>query len=293
MAIRDLKPFFMSPFNTRDLSLNDTLALSTDHMERLEQENELGEFDWSPQVGALSAALQTLESAIDDDLVKAGLRKARKRAKDFFRETTIRKQVEKIEAVAILKFDDSSDPRILELFPQGRSIFASCPDDSLRQHLSALKTAATNQETTLGPEATAMATSLLDSWNTIYEASEASTAQKAMTEEQRRQARQGVYDVLFDNLLDAAKRYPNQPDVLGRFFQPTLAGGAPVSGGSTGTGTGAAAGGGDGGEDPESSSSSSSMWPEESSSSSSSESSSSSMFSSSSSSSESSSSSSM
>lgn len=65
-------------------------------------------------------------------------------------------------------------------------------------------------------------------WDAVYAASEEATAAKRLAEQRLRAAKVAVCDELFRTLLEVALAHRHQPEVLGNFFTPSLAGGPPL-----------------------------------------------------------------
>ena len=59
-------------------------------------------------------------------------------------------------------------------------------------------------------------------WQPIYTASESSTGAKAHTEKAKASARSALQRELFLNLLALAQNFPEQPEMLKVFMQPSL-----------------------------------------------------------------------
>ncbi len=92
-------------------------------------------------------------------------------------------------------------------------------------------------ETEVGGDLLAEVGQLRDDWNSLHDASEESTGQKADAEAKRRDARSNLEDELFLNVLEIARIHPNDPGKLGLYMQQYLIGG-PASGPVTGDGGG-------------------------------------------------------
>lgn len=83
--MRNLTTYFKSPFDDPDISVAELSAFSTDFQARMIGNNPGGVL--SPLIAALAEPLATLDEASDDDAVKLGQRKARKFAKQQFRDS--------------------------------------------------------------------------------------------------------------------------------------------------------------------------------------------------------------
>lgn len=212
------------------MSYNQTAAFSTDHLQRLTVQNGSG--DWTARIAATTTVMSTFENAVDGNLIKAGLRKSRKQAKDDTRDTVI-KGAEKIIGFAVGHFG-SDAPEIAEFIPQGRTIFGTATDDTINNHLATLTAAVTTHLAVLGANVLTLATDLESGWAAIYAASESSTAEKSLTEQERNAAREAVLNEIYLTTLHIGIAFPDQPGILGQFLQPHLGGGPNLgSGGGT------------------------------------------------------------
>lgn len=213
-----LTRFLENPFDSKNISLDELLAFSTDHLQRLIANNPGALYN--ARITATTTALATVEACTTDDQVKLGLRKARKLAKDTYREN-LPANLAKIHAVVVAKYGPNA-PEVLECFPQGRTIFTTCTDDQLQNHLTALHTALVARQAALGAQVVADAAGLLSTWIAIYAASESSTAAKTTTQEGKAEAREALQLELFLNLLEIAKNNPRHPEALPLYMQQHL-----------------------------------------------------------------------
>lgn len=213
-----LTRFLDNPFDSKEISLAELLAFSTDHLERMIANNPGGEL--SPRITATTSALDLVVDCTTDDTTRLGLRKARKLAKDNFR-TALPAAVARLLGAVAYKYGPDS-PEVLECCPSGRSIFSSCTDDTVENHLQTLVNAITAHAADLGAPVVAEATALMTGWATIYAASESSTAAKTTTQEGKKMARENLQLMLFLNLLKIAEMFPRQPDKLTLYMQQNL-----------------------------------------------------------------------
>ncbi len=217
--MKRLTTYLENPFDDYAISMAELIAFSTDHSARLIANNGDGKFDeW---IAALTTALAQVEEYVTDDQGLLGLRKARKAAKDNYRETTIPADVKRIEAGIIAAFGGDS-PILLEALPNGRSIFQSCRDDQMASHLQTLLNAVTRHQASLAPSANAQATALRNNWTTLHQASETSTGNKSVTQLGKKEARQALQLQLFLNLLKLGSLFPRQPEILSTYMQQHL-----------------------------------------------------------------------
>lgn len=217
--MKRLTTYLENPFDDYTISMAELIAFSTDHSARLIANNDDGQFD--DLIPPLTTALGQLEEYVTDDQGLLGIRKARKAAKDNYRETSIPTEVKRIEAGFIAAFGAES-PILLEALPSGRTIFQSCRDDQMASHLQTLLNAVTRHSASLVPAALTQATALRNNWGTLYQASEASTGNKSVTQLGKQEARQALQFQLFLNLLKLGSMFPRQPEKLSAYMQQHL-----------------------------------------------------------------------
>ena len=199
-----LNRFLINPFDDPEISLDELLAFSTDHLQRLIANNSAAVY--TTRITATTTALNLVSSTVTDDTVKMGLRKGRKLAKDNFRKV-LPGNVEKLYAVVVAKFG-SAAPEVLDCFPEGRKVFSDSTDDHLEYHLSGLKTALLAKQAALGASGVAVvadADALLQAWIALHNSSETATGNKTNTEAAKKAARWGLQLQLGLNLLEIAK----------------------------------------------------------------------------------------
>ncbi len=218
--MRQLTTYLTNPFDAKGVSIAELAAFSTDHLERMSANNPGG--DLTARIAATTTALATFDAAFTDDQTKLGLRKARKQAKNDFRES-LSGEVAKIVAAFTAQYGDGS-PEVTEAVPQGRSVFNDSRDDAVKNHLDTLLNAVIAHEADLGAPLTATTTALRDSWLAIYAASEASTGAKTTTQEEKRVARRGLQLELFLTLVKLGELFPRQPEKLSLYMQQYLLG---------------------------------------------------------------------
>jgi hypothetical protein len=215
--MNDLSRFFLNPFDSRNVSLSGLLAFTTDHLARLAANDAGGVF--AARRAATAAALAAVEQAFTDDETKLGLRKARKQTARAFRKA-LPAAVARINVAVKAKFGERS-PEVAECFPEGRTGFARCPQDSLENHLETLSNGLKAHATDLDAAVLAQAEDLRTNWLTVRQSSQASSGVKAAAEAGRRNARRALQRELFLNLLAQAQNFPLQPEKLNLFMQPS------------------------------------------------------------------------
>jgi hypothetical protein len=214
--------FFRNPFDDDGISLDELSAYTTDNLGRMIANNP-GAF-LNARITATTVAFTALETCVDDDQAKLGLRKARVMLKDQYR-TTLPGHLEYIEAAIRATYKGAADAPVLECFPQGRTIFAKCTDDHLNNHLSTLVTQLTALTVPNGPmpnSALGDAGGLQSTWLALYGASESSSANKTATEEGKRTTRTALQLELFRNLLFLALTFPKEPEKAALYMRQSL-----------------------------------------------------------------------
>ncbi len=217
--MRDLTTFLKNPFDDPKISTIRLIAFTTDHLQRMSANNASGEL--TARITATTSAFGLVEDCCTDDQGRLGIRKARKQAKDDFREKTIPPAVERIEAGLIAAYTSASTV-LIEALPNGRTIFSTCRDDEVEMHLQTLLTVVTAHAADLVPAIVTLATTLKNDWVAIHTASESSTGAKTTTEEGKRLARENLQLMLFLNLLKLSEMFARQPEKLSLYMQQHL-----------------------------------------------------------------------
>ncbi len=219
-SMKSIETTYISPFNTKRISFNKMIHFTSDHLERAIEHNTDGWF--SDRIAATTAAYSVFEDAYTRNLTDLAQRKSQKIVKTRFREQ-LADEVSRIVAnVVAIHGEGSSD--VTKLIPHGRTAFSHASDDLIENYLETLISGLMDQEPPIDGAVIAKAQQLKVQWVQIYEASEASTAKKAASESERRAAREALQRELFLNLLELAKRYPDQPEYAGLYMQQHLLG---------------------------------------------------------------------
>ncbi len=217
-AMRNLKRFLENPFDSRQISLAELFAFATDHRWRMFTNNTGGELD--DRIAATDSALELLESCYTDDETKLSIRKARKQVKDAYR-ITIRQEMARVEGAVVAKYGPNS-AELTEIFKNGRTIFNTCRDDQVENHIDIVRNGVIAHEADLGAPLTAQITTVRDNWMSIYTASESSTAARTTTRADKQAARENLQLMLMLNLLKLATMFPRQPEKLDLYMQQSL-----------------------------------------------------------------------
>lgn len=221
----DLHRFLENPFDDSGISIDELLAFTTDQQQRFIANNPGAVF--TARIAATATALTGVSNAFTDDQTKLGLRKARKQAKDAFRET-LPENVAKIYGVITSKFG-TKGPEVAECFPQGRKVFSDATDDLITNHLQTLINGVAAHTAQLGAPVVTDATALLTAWTAVYTTSESSGGAKATTQAAKNAARAALQLELFKNLLTLALTFPRQPAQLDVYMQQALLEDHPIA----------------------------------------------------------------
>jgi hypothetical protein len=218
-TMRNLAHFLDNPFDDKEISEAELAAFTTDHLERLIANNTNNEF--TARITATQSAFDLFAECVTDDGARLAIRKARKLAKDNYREITIPRDVARIEGALVSAYGADS-PVILEALPNGRSIFQSCRDDQVEAKLEILRLSVTAHQADLVPAIVTLTTALKTNWLTVYAASETSTGSKAVTQDGKKMARDGLQLMLYLNLVKLMEMFPRQPEKMPIYMQQHL-----------------------------------------------------------------------
>ena len=214
----DLHRFLENPFDDPAVSIGELLSFSSDHLARMIANNQSGEL--SPRITATTSALTLVQNCVTDDQTKKAIRKAKKQMKDAFRKSCL-EEIAMVHAAVVAKFGPNS-AEVVECFPQGRTIFSSCADDRLEQHIQTMKNGVTAHVAALGASLLTEVTGLLTEWQAIYANSESSGGAATTSQEGKKLARENLQLMLFLNLLKLAEMFPRQPDKLNLYMLQSL-----------------------------------------------------------------------
>lgn len=221
----DLHRFLTNPFDDPGISIDELLAFTTDHQQRMTANNTGGFL--TARITATNTALGVLGTTVTDDQTKLAIRKARKQAKDDFRKS-LPDGVGKIYGAVIAKYGPNG-VETTECFPEGRGVFAKSTDDRLANQLQTLINGVTAHQADLGAPLVADATALLTGWNAVYSTSESSAGAKTTTQAAKNAARASLQLELFKNLLTIALQFPRQPEQVDVYMQQSLLEDHPVT----------------------------------------------------------------
>jgi len=218
-TMRDLAHFLDNPFDDKEISEAELAAFTTDHLARMIANNENNEL--TVRITATQSAFNLIADCMTDNDAPLAIRKARKLAKDNYRENTIPRDVARIEGAFVSAYGADS-PVILEALPNGRLIFQECRDDHVESKLDILQQAVTAHQADLVPAIVSLTTALKASWLTIYAPSEASTSSSSTTQDGKKMARDGLQLMLYLNLCKLMEMFPRQPEKMPIYTQQHL-----------------------------------------------------------------------
>lgn len=217
-AMRQLTSFFKNPFDSKEISLAELCAFTTDTLENLQADNPAGVHD--ARIAGTTAAYSVVETCFNEDIAKLGTRKARKTAKNLYREN-LREGTERVEIALKAAFGPKA-AEVQQAFPSGRNIFNTCTDDHVNNHLSVMNSVVAANAASLLPATVTFSASLLSGWTAVYAQSESATAAKGHTEVEKRAARQALQHQLYLALAHLMLTYPAQPAKLQQYMKQHL-----------------------------------------------------------------------
>ena len=200
--------FFINPLDDRQISFTEILTYAAVSYQRMVANNPGGVL--TTRINATAVALNGLESGVTDDLTKLAIQKAKTDAKVAFR-ASLPQVMAKIHGAVVGAFGPNA-PQVIECFPLGRSIFTSCRDEQLNNHLQQLVNCITPLQAQVGANAVGEAGAALSSWTLLYVAQQQAIGVKSQTAEARDAARATLRLELFKNLLTLALTFPNDSD---------------------------------------------------------------------------------
>jgi hypothetical protein len=213
-----LTRFLTNPFRDPAISLAEEMAFGTDHLERMVANNPGGALD--ARIAATSTALDVLSTCAGNDLIKLGVRRARKSAKDAFR-ASLPEHTRRIQGVLEGIFGIES-AQVKQAFPEGRNALTQCTDDLLLSKLQSVSTVVAANAAELPPAIVTLAAGLVPNWTALHAESETATGDKTATEDEKRAARTALQDQFFLTLAKLMELFPNQPDQLLLYMQQHL-----------------------------------------------------------------------
>ena len=216
--MRNLSKFFENPFDDRGISMDELLAFTTDNIARMSANNGSGEL--TARITATQSGLDLVMERFSDDNTKLALRKARKMVKDDFRKELPAK-VGKLAVKVEDQYGEKS-PQFVECFPQGRAVFGKATDDALEAHIQTLIDGLTAHQTDLGAQVVTDATALKTGWLAVYAPSEAASAAKSATQDEKKYARENLQLMLFLNLVKYMEMHPREPEKLATYMTQSL-----------------------------------------------------------------------
>lgn len=217
-TMRQLVNFFKNPFDSKDISLAELCAFTTDTVGNLQEHNPAGVHD--ARITGITSTYSGVESCHGADLASLGTRKARKTAKSLFRES-LPAATERVE-ISLKAAFGANAAEVQQAFPSGRTAFNRSTDDLLGEALGVMNAVVVANAAALPPAIVTLSAGLVTSWATLYAQSEAATAQKSYTEAEKRAARQVLQFQLYLTLVHLMATYPLQPEKLEQYMKQHL-----------------------------------------------------------------------
>lgn len=213
----DLIKFGKNPFASERFGIASLVSFTTDNYQKMIKNNPSGKF--TERITATAGALSVVEKAFVEEGTSLAIRKARKQAKDAFREH-LWETIAKIFAGAEAKYGAGS-VQLTECFAEGRGIFQTVRDDMLADKLAMLINGLTKYQPDLA-DGLAMANDLQTTGEALHDESESSSGGVSVAILDRRTARKALAVELFKNLLTIALNFPEEPEKIPAYMQQTL-----------------------------------------------------------------------
>lgn len=208
------------PYDDGRISLDELLTFSEAHLPLVLNDPV------APQVAleltAVGNALDALGASVSTETVKLGLQKARVAAKAGFR-VALPNEMSKIYGAALEAFGQQGE-EMEELFPEGRTSFDQCKDALLGAKLAALHTAVTTHAGALGAPMVALALTLKNNWQAVYQAAADAKGVKGGSATARREDIHALKTALGLLRLELGKQLLRQRDRLKSLFPQHLLG---------------------------------------------------------------------
>jgi hypothetical protein len=213
-TMTNLRVFFEIPFLAADVTFSRLLKFAARSLPRFSASNPGNVFD--ARIAATTAALTAAESGVTDVGIKAAIKEARTQAKDGFRDN-LPPQIRRIHGAVAAAFGDPS-PELTECFPEGRSIFHSCPDEQLNNKLAQMVACITPKSAQVGASIVTLATNLKTQWEQIFAQQDSAIGDHEMMADQRDAARKALSTELQLNVLAVATQFPGDVSKCDYYF---------------------------------------------------------------------------
>ena len=217
-AMRQLINFFKNPFESPEISLAEESAFTTDLVSNLQNDNPLGVHD--ARITALTSAYGTVETCHAADMAALGTRKARKTAKNLFRDG-LPEATARIE-IALKAAFGPQGAEVQQAFPSGRNLFGKSPDDLLGAAIGVMNGVVVANAASLPPAIVTLSAGLVTGWAAVYAQSEDASGAKNYSVTEKRAARKALQYQLFLTLVHLMSTYPLQPEKLEQYMKQHL-----------------------------------------------------------------------
>jgi hypothetical protein len=214
----DLKRYLSNPFDSKEISIDELVAFTADHLGKLTGQNPGGVFNEA--IAATDALFTALSGTISAEDTAGAIRQARTAATTAKREAIFEK-LSQLEGLIHARFPRTSATYV-ELLPGGLKEFREATLDALNGKLVALLARLAPYAATIGTADVAGLTTLQGEWATLR--GEHVTKKGVSTDAagNRREAADALREQLFDNLLAIARHEKGQPEKLGLYMQQSL-----------------------------------------------------------------------
>ena len=162
---------------------------------------------FTDRIAPTRAAITAAEAVVTDSKVKLALQKARIEAKETFR-ADLPANVAKVYGAVLAVFGPDA-PEMTECFPLGRTVFNTCPDEQLNNHLEQLQTAVAAHAAALPAATGTLAAGLVAGWASVYSAAGAAKDAKSVNAATRDAAIAALRVELFKNLMTCGLWFPD------------------------------------------------------------------------------------
>ena len=161
---------------------------------------------FTERIAATMAAANALEDGISSELDKGALQIMRTQLKEAFR-ATLPDQIGRLYAAVGAKYGLKS-AELTRVFPQGRSIFTQCKQESLNNYLEQLAAGIAAYAQALGADVVTQANNLVTTWDSLYQESSQSKRAKKGVAVSRQALRAALEVELWKNVLWVAYNFP-------------------------------------------------------------------------------------
>ncbi|MCA9202480.1 MAG: hypothetical protein KDA59_05530 [Planctomycetales bacterium] len=202
--------FFETQFTSRQFSRAELLDFTQDHLGRLGQQNDAGQYD--EMLSATSAAYEAFGGTVSSEMTAGAIGKARTAAKVALRQT-IERRLSGLAGTLHGQFGKES-LQFIEFFPRGLNEVRDAREAEIEPILDRVVAAAG----TYLPDSVTELTALRTQWLAVYQAATTGRATTAGANDDRDAAKAALQLQLTRNILDLARQHIGQPEKASVFF---------------------------------------------------------------------------